>query len=104
MPKKAKKKTPKAGPFIATARAKKMPGKTVRPGGTVVMKEEGEKPIGFKRGGLHVILNVPIDKKIPAAKMQEALAGKHGPLAQKQARFAQNVLKTGRATAQRRKK
>lgn len=59
----------------------------------------GQSPIKFRKGGLHESLGVPQGEKIPAEKMQAALAGKYGPKAQKQARFAQSVLKTGRATA-----
>jgi hypothetical protein len=57
----------------------------------------GQQPISFKSGGLHKSLGVPEGKPIPAAKMQAALSGKAGLAAQKQARFAKNVLgvKTG---------
>jgi hypothetical protein len=86
------KRTPKAGPFVSTARAKKTPGKTVKVGGTEVLKKPGKKPIAFKKGGLHATLGVAQGKKIPAAKMSAALAGKHGAKAKKQAEFARNVL------------
>lgn len=87
-----KKTTPKAGPFLKTARAKKTPGKSVRVGGAVVIKAPGKKPLAFRKGGLHASLGVPQGTKIPAAKMNKALAGGFGPLARKQARFAKNVL------------
>jgi len=52
----------------------------------------GKKPITFREGGLHASLGVPQGKPIPPSKMKAALAGRYGPLAAKQARFAQNVL------------
>lgn len=51
-----------------------------------------EKPLHFKKGALHSELGVPQGEKIPAAKMQAALSGKKGPLAEKRANFARNVL------------
>lgn len=68
-------------------------------GGKRTIKAPGKKPISFKKGGLHQSLGVPQGQPIPAAKMQQALAGKAGPVAQKQAQFAQNVLKQGQKTA-----
>ncbi len=65
------------------------------------IKAPGKAPISFKKGGLHQSLGVPEGKPIPAAKMQQALAGKAGPQAQAQARFAVNVLGKGRRTAAR---
>jgi hypothetical protein len=87
-----KTRAPKEGPFIQTARAKKTPGRTVRTGGTEVIKKAGKKPIAFEKGGLHATLGVPQGQKIPEKMMQEALAGKHGMKAKKQAQFAKNVL------------
>lgn len=86
---------PKAGPYIKTARAKKTPGKTVKVGGTQIIKpkKKGQKAIAFKKGGLHASLGVAQDNKIPVSKMRAALRGDYGPKAQKQARFAKNVLK-----------
>ena len=52
----------------------------------------GQKPITFKKGGLHESTGTPANKPIPAATMQQALSGKLGPKAQKQANFAKNVL------------
>lgn len=98
------KKVVRAGNYIQTARAKKMPGKTVKVGGTQVLKAKGKKPIAFEKGGLHTQLGVPQGEKIPASKMQAAARGEHGELAQKRARFAQHVLAAGRATAMRKKK
>lgn len=90
--------------YIQTERAKKMPGKTVKVGGTQVLREKGKKPIAFKKGSLHAQLDIPQGEKIPASKMQRAVEGEYGELAQKRARFAQNVLKTGRETAMRKKR
>ena len=59
----------------------------------------GKKPVTFQKGGLHQSLGVPQGQKIPAAKMAQAQAGKFGPTAQKQANFAQGMLKAGRQTA-----
>ena len=72
--------------------AKKAAGKTT-------MKAPGKKPITFAKGGLHQSLGVPAGKPIPAAKMASALAGKEGPKAAAQARFAKNVLGKGQKTA-----
>ena len=91
----------KAGPYIKTARAKKMPGKTVKIGGTVVIKKKGKKPLAFTKGGLHEATGTPQGKKIPAAKMKKAMAGGFGAKAKKQAQFAKNVLAKGRKTAMR---
>jgi hypothetical protein len=88
-----KRNTPKAGPFISTARAKKTPGKTVKVGGTVVMKKKGKPTISFKKGGLHKSLGVPQGQKIPPEKILSARAGKYGALAKKQADLYVNVLK-----------
>ena len=57
--------------------------------------KNGNKKITFVKGGLHNSLGVPQGQKIPADKMQSALAGNYGEKAAKQARFAKNVL-TGR--------
>lgn len=67
--------------------------------GKQTIKSPGKKPISFKKGGLHQSLGVPAGQPIPAAKMQQALAGKAGPTAQKQALFARNVLGQGQKTA-----
>ena len=92
----------KAGPFIQTARAKKMVGKTVAVGGTQVIKAAGKKPIAFKKGGLHKALGVPQGEKIPASKKAAALAGRYGPKVKKMANFAwKGALAKGRQTAKR---
>ena len=70
-----------------------------RVGAKETIRAKGKDPVTFKRGGLHASLGVPQGKPIPAKKMQEALAGKHGPKAQKQAEFAKNVLGAGSKTA-----
>lgn len=57
------------------------------------------KPLKFKKGALSSQLGVKEGEKIPAKKMQAALAGKKGPLAKKRAEFAKNVLGAGRKTA-----
>lgn len=53
----------------------------------------GQKPIRFKRGGLHASTGTPAGEKISAAKHAEAAAGTFGPKAEKQERFYRNVLK-----------
>lgn len=70
---------------------------------TVTIKGGGKKPVTFKKGGLHQSLGVPQGTNIPAAKMAAAKAGKYGPKAQKQANFAQGMLKAGRKTAAKKK-
>ena len=90
----------KAGPYIQTARAKKMPGKTVAVGGTQVIRAAGRKPIAFKKGALHKALGVPQGEKIPAGKKAAALAGRYGPKVKKMANFAfRGALAKGRQTA-----
>lgn len=100
----SKSKAPKAGPYIATSKAKKTPGKTVKVGGTQVIKEKGKKPMSFKKGGLHSQLGVSQGEKIPASKKEAALSGKYGPLAKKRAVFAfKGALAAGRKTARKSK-
>jgi len=62
---------------------------------TLKPTKKGQKKITFTPGGLHKSTKTPAGKKIPAKKMQQALAGKLGPKAKKQAQFKKNVL-TGR--------
>lgn len=57
-----------------------------------IIHKEGKKPIKFHPGGLHESTNTPAGTKIPEAKREAALAGKYGPRASQQARFAKNVL------------
>lgn len=59
---------------------------------TVAPTKKGEKPIAFKKGGLHESTGTPAGKKIPAKKMKEAEKGALGPKAEKQALFKKNVL------------
>ena len=90
----------KAGPYIKTARAKKMPGKTVAVGGTQVLRAPGKKPIAFEKGGLHKALGVPQGENIPASKKAAALAGRYGPKVKRMAVFAyKGALAKGRQTA-----
>lgn len=69
----------------------------VKAGTKVTLKKTkpGQKTISFTAGGLHKSTGTPQGKKIPASKMKEALAGKYGSKAKKQAQFKKNVL-TGR--------
>jgi len=66
--------------------------KTPKPGQTETITKKGKKPITFQKGGLHKSLGVPQGKPIPASKKAAALRGDYGKKAQKQARFAKNVL------------
>jgi len=68
-------------------------------GKQVIKGKPGSKPISFAKGGLHQSLGVPAGKPIPGGKMASALAGKEGPKAAAQARFAKNVLGKGQKTA-----
>ena len=63
---------------------------------TKTIHKKGKKPIKFKPGALHKQLGVSSDKRIPAAKMEEAREGELGPLAKKRAMFAKNVLTGGK--------
>lgn len=60
---------------------------------TIKPQKKGQKPISFKKGGLHESLGVPQGQKIPASKKAAAAKGEYGPKAKKQAQFAKNVLK-----------
>ena len=59
---------------------------------TIGPSKPGQKPITFRPGALHAQLGVPQGQKIPAKKKAAALAGRYGPLAEKRAQFAKNVL------------
>ncbi len=48
---------------------------------------------GLKKGGLHESLGVPMGKDIPSKLMGQALMGKKGPLAKKQAQAAKTLKK-----------
>lgn len=63
---------------------------------TIMPKKKGQKPITFKKGGLHQSTGTKPGKKIPASKHAAAKAGKLGKKAQKQEMFYENVLKKGR--------
>lgn len=60
---------------------------------TITAKDPGQKPIEFKKGGLHATTGTPTDQKIPPGKLAAALAGKFGAKGKSQALFAKNVLK-----------
>lgn len=47
--------------------------------------------ISFKKGGLHESLGVPQGQPIPAGKLADALAGKYGPKAKRQAMLARTL-------------
>lgn len=66
--------------------------RTPKPGQKETIRKAGKKPITFVKGGLHKSLGVPQGKPIPKDKLEAALRGEYGPKAQKQARFAKNVL------------
>ncbi len=71
-------------------------------GKTVTIKGRGnQKPLKFKKGGLHRQLGVPQGEPIPPGKKKAALAGKFGKLAKKRANFAfKGALAAGRKTAE----
>jgi len=75
--------------------------KAPKPGQKVTIgpSKKGQKPVSFKKGGLHKSLGVPQGEKIPEGKMRAAAAGRYGPLAKKQALMALNMLKKGQQTA-----
>lgn len=60
---------------------------------TLKKTKPGQKTITFTKGGLHASTGTPQSQKIPASKMQAAMAGKYGGKAKKQAMFAKNVLR-----------
>ena len=62
---------------------------------TIKPSKEGQKKITFSKGGLHRSTHTPAGEKIPAKKKAEALSGKFGKKAEKQAQFAKNVLTGG---------
>lgn len=66
---------------------------TVRKGKvTIKSKKTGKTIVSFKKGGLHESLGVPAGKKIPAAKLAQALKSKN-PKVKKQAQLAKNMAK-----------
>ncbi len=58
---------------------------------TMIKTGKGKPDISFKPGGLHESLGVPQGEPIPSDLMAAALAGKHGPKAQKQANLAKTL-------------
>lgn len=58
-----------------------------------IKAKDGHKALHFNKGGLHESTGTPSGHKIPASKRAAALHGKYGAKAEKQALFAQNVLK-----------
>ncbi len=62
---------------------------------------QGQGPITFREGGLHETTGTPMGERIPARKMQAALAGRYGKKGAKQARMAKGMLAKGRRTAAR---
>lgn len=60
---------------------------------TIEPNEPGQKPLKFKKGGLHASTGTAPGKKIPASKHAAAASGKLGPKAKKQEQFYRNVLK-----------
>lgn len=92
-PKQASGRVSRAKPAVQRPARRAAPPKS--PKTETIPAKGGAKPITFAKGGLHKSLGVPPDQPIPAAKMAAALAGKAGPKAAAQARFARNVLKGG---------
>lgn len=53
----------------------------------------GQHELSFHEGGLHASTHTKPGQKISAAKHRAAASGREGPLAAKQERFYENVLK-----------
>ena len=92
-PKQAAGRTPRGKTAVQRPARRAVPPKS--PAKKTIPAKSGNPPISFQPGGLHKSLGVPQGQPIPAAKMAAALAGKAGPKAAAQARFARNVLKGG---------
>jgi len=60
---------------------------------TIDARKKGQKPLKFKKGGLHKSTKTKKGKKISGKKHEEAKEGKLGPKAKKQENFYENVLK-----------
>lgn len=60
---------------------------------TIVAKKAGQKPITFKKGGLHASTGTKAGKKISAKKHAAARSGKLGAKAKQQEVFYENILK-----------
>ena len=100
-PKQASGRVSRAKPAVQRPARRAAPPKS--PKTETIPAKGGSKPITFAKGGLHKSLGVPPDQPIPAGKMADALAGKAGPLAKKQATFANGFLAKGRKTAAKKK-
>ena len=100
-PKQAAGRTPRGKTAVQRPARRAAPPKS--PKTETIPAKGGSKPITFAKGGLHKSLGVPPDQPIPAGKMADALAGKAGPLAKKQATFANGFLAKGRKTAAKKK-
>jgi hypothetical protein len=59
---------------------------------TIQPTKAGQKPLHFKKGGLHVSTGTKPGEKISPKKHAEAASGKLGGLAAKQENFYKNVL------------
>jgi hypothetical protein len=92
-PKQAAGRTPRGKTAVQRPARRAAPPKS--PKTETIPAKGGNGPVTFQKGGLHKSLGVPPDQPIPAGKMADALAGKAGPKAAAQARFARNVLKGG---------
>lgn len=68
-------------------------------GKSTISGGKGQKPVTFRKGGLHESVGVPQGQKIPQAQVNAAAAGKYGPTAKKQAVMAKGMLTAGRKTA-----
>jgi hypothetical protein len=101
-PKQASGRVSRAKPAVQRPARRAAPPKS--PKTETIPAKGGAKPITFTKGGLHKSLGVPPDQPIPAGKMADALAGKAGPLAKKQAVMARGFLAKGRKTAAKNKK
>ena len=100
-PKQASGRVSRAKPAVQRPTRRTSPPKSA---GKETIPAKGGKPaVSFQKGGLHKSLGVPPDQPIPAGKMADALAGKAGPLAKKQATFANGFLAKGRKTAAKKK-
>ena len=104
-PKQAAGRTPRGKTAVQRPARRAAPPKTpAKSGGKTTIPAKGGQPaVTFNKGGLHKSLGVPPDQPIPAAKMAQALSGKAGPLARKQAVMARGFLAKGRKTAAKKK-
>ena len=99
------KEAKKSSNYVQTKRAKKTPGRSVKEGGIeVIGGSKTQKPIPFRKGGLKESLGIGPNEKITAAELMEAVSGKAGEKAKKQALFYKNVLAKGQRTAAKNRK